>query len=59
MWWIAKLPVSYRLVSKTEPYIDKDGKAKRRSRVTKNEHYRAMLADSVHNHISFRYEINR
>ena len=25
---IAKLPLSYRLVSMTEPYIDKDGKAK-------------------------------
>ena len=31
------LPVTYRLVSKSESYIDKQGKPKRRSPVTKNE----------------------
>ena len=36
------LPVTYRLVTKTESYIDKQGKRKRRSAVTKNEHFRAM-----------------
>jgi hypothetical protein len=52
------LPVTYRLVAKTEPYIDKQGKPKRRSPVTKNEHYRAMLKDCIGNQISFRYVLN-
>lgn len=52
------LPVTYRLVAKTEPYIDKKGKPKRRSPVTKNEHYREMLAGCVRNQIPFRYVLN-
>jgi hypothetical protein len=32
------LPVSYRLVAKTEAYLDQEGQEKRRSPVTKNEH---------------------
>ena len=48
------LPVTYRLVSKTESYIDKQGKRKRRSSATKNEHFRAMLQNCVHNRIPFR-----
>ena len=36
------LPVTYRLVTKTELYIDKQGKRKRRSCVTKNEHFRTI-----------------
>ena len=52
------LPVTFRLVTKTEPYIDKDGKPKRRSAVTKNEHYRAMLQQCVQNQIPFRYVLN-
>ncbi len=47
------LPVTFRLVTKTEPYIDKDGKPKRRSAVTKNEHYRAMLQQCVQNRFHF------
>ena len=52
------LPVTYRLVSKTESYLDKQGKMKRRSAVTKNEHYRAMLQNCVRNRIPFRYVLN-
>jgi len=50
------LPVGFALVAKTEHYIDpKDGKEKRRSPVTKNEHYRALLEQAVKNQIPFRY----
>jgi len=52
------LPVTFRLVAKTEPYIDKQGRQKRRSPVTKNEHYRSMLQHSVWNQIPFRYVLN-
>jgi hypothetical protein len=52
------LPVTFRLVAKTEPYIDKQGKPRRRSAVTKNEHYRAMLQQCVQNQIPFRYVLN-
>ncbi len=52
------LPVTYRLVSKTESHIDKQGKMKRRSAVTKNEHFRAMLQNCLHNRIPFRYVLN-
>ena len=52
------LPVSYRLVAKTEAYLDQGGQEKRRSPVTKNEHYRAMLDQCVKNRIPFRYVLN-
>ncbi|MXZ22100.1 MAG: transposase [Caldilineaceae bacterium SB0665_bin_25] len=52
------LPVTYRLVSKTESCIDKQGKPKRRSRVTKNQQFRAMLHNCVRNRIPFRYVLN-
>ncbi len=52
------LPVTYRLVTKTESYIDKQGKRKRRSAVTKNEHLRAMLQNCVRNRIPCRYVLN-
>ena len=52
------LPVTYRLVTKTESYIDKQGKRKRRSAVSKNEHFRAMLQNCVHNRIPFRDVLN-
>jgi len=52
------LPVTFRLVAKTEPYIDKQGRAKRRSPLTKNEQYRAMLQQCVGNQIPFRYVLN-
>ena len=52
------LPVTFRLVAKTEQYIDKKGKPKRRSAVTKNEHYREMLQQCVRNQIPFQYVLN-
>jgi hypothetical protein len=52
------LPVTFRLVAKTEHYVDKGGKPKRRSPVTKNEHYRAMLRQCVRNQIPFAYVLN-
>lgn len=52
------LPVAFRLVAKTEHYANKEGKAKRRSPVTKNDHYRAMLQQCVHNQIPFEYVLN-
>jgi DDE superfamily endonuclease len=53
------LPVGFILIAKTEPYVDKkDGKIKRRSPVTKNEHARQMLQQAVVNQIPFTYVLN-
>lgn len=53
------LPVGFRLVSKTEEYVDKkDGKTKRRSPISKNEHYQALLRQAHHNQILFRFVLN-
>ena len=53
------LPVNYQLVAKTEFYSDKKtGKKKRRSPVTKNQHYRHMLRQMQQNQIPFRYVLN-
>lgn len=53
------LPVNYHLVHKTEFYIDKKTKKKkRRSSVTKNEVYRDMLRQVKQNQIPFRYVLN-
>jgi len=54
------LPATFRLVTKTEEYVDKKtGKQKRRSTTTKNEHYRAMLKQLVENNqLSFRHVLN-
>ena len=53
------LPVGFRIVEKTEYYIDKkEGKQKRRSSVSKNEHYRALLTAARHNQIPFRYVLS-
>lgn len=49
------LPATFRLVTKTEKYIDKNGKEKRRSSITKNEHFRAMIKQLVQNQIPFSY----
>ena len=43
-------------MAKTEPYTDpKTGKERRRSPITKNARFRAMLAQCVHNQIPLRY----
>lgn len=53
------LPVEFRLVAKTESYVDsKDGTLKRRSPITKNEMYRQMLQQAVINQIPFKYVLN-
>jgi hypothetical protein len=53
------LPVGFTLIAKTEQYLDaKTGKKKRRSLVSKNEHYRAMLTQAVRNRLRFRYVLN-
>ncbi|MBZ0291200.1 MAG: transposase [Anaerolineae bacterium] len=53
------LPVGFRLVAKTEYYVDKkDGKTKRRSPVSKNEHYQALLRQAKQNHIPFQFVLN-
>ena len=53
------LPVGFRLVRKTEQYVDpKDGKTKRRDPVSKNEHYQALLRQACHNLIKFRFVLN-
>lgn len=52
------LPVTFRLVAKTEQYTDEHGQHKRRSPVTKNEHFRAMVQQCVHNQIPFQYVLS-
>ncbi len=53
------LPVGFRLVAKTEDYLDKkDGKTKRRSPVSKNEHYQALLRQAQQNQIPFQFVLN-
>lgn len=53
------LPVTFEIVSKTEPYIDKKtGKEKRKSKHTKNERYRRMLQATCKNEIPFEYVLN-
>ncbi len=53
------LPVAVALVTKTETVLDKKtGKAKKKSAVSKNEHYRTMLRACVQNQIPFRYVLN-
>jgi hypothetical protein len=55
----ASLPVGFRLVAKTEEYVDKkDGKTKRRSPISKNEHYQALLRQAHHNQLLFRFVLN-
>jgi hypothetical protein len=53
------LPVGFRVVAKTEYYVDqKDGKTKRRSPISKNEHYRALLRQAKQNGIPLRFVLN-
>jgi hypothetical protein len=53
------LPVGFRVVAKTEYYTDKkDGKTKRRSSVSKNEHDQALLRQAKPNQIPFRFVLN-
>lgn len=53
------LPVTFQLISKTETVMDKKtGKTKRKSKMTKNEYYREMVANCVQNQLEFAYILN-
>jgi hypothetical protein len=53
------LPVGFRIVAKTEYYVDqKDGKPKRRSPNSKNQYYRDLLTTAKRNRISFQYGLS-
>jgi hypothetical protein len=53
------LPVGFRLIAKTEQYVDqKEGNTKRRSPISKNEHYQALLRQAKHNQILFRFVLS-
>lgn len=53
------LPVGFALIAKTEDYVDaKTGQNKRRSPVSKNEHYRTLIQQAATNQISFRYVLS-
>ena len=55
----ASLPVGFVIVAKTEHYLDKkDGKPKRRSLVSKNEHYQTLAYQAVTNQIPFKYVLS-
>jgi hypothetical protein len=53
------LPVGFSIVAKTEYYVDKkDGKQKRRSPISKNQYYRALLTAAKRNQIRFKYVLS-
>jgi hypothetical protein len=53
------LPVGFNIVAKTAYYIDKkDGKQKRRSSVSKNDHDRELLTNAKRNQIPFQYVLS-
>jgi len=52
------LPVGFVLVAKTEHYLNKEGKPKRRSPVSKNEHYQDLAQQAVTNPIPFKSVLN-
>jgi len=52
----ARLPIDYRIIAKTEEYIDeKSGEKRRRSPETKNEMMRQMLWRAMQNQVKFMY----
>lgn len=53
------LPIGYALIEKTDVFIDKKtGKQKRRSSLSKNEIYRNLIRQAMHNQIPFKYVLN-
>ena len=51
-----RVPVGFRIIEKTEEYIDeKSGEQKRRSPVTKNEMMQEMIKRLIQNQVKFRY----
>ena len=50
------VPAAFRIIEKTEKYTDKKtGKEKRKSPVTKNEHFRVLVRTACSNNITFKY----
>jgi SRSO17 transposase len=49
------VPLSFEIIKKTEKYIDKDGKEKRRSIKTKNALFLEMLSQAIHNKVKFKF----
>lgn len=52
------LPIGFELVHKTEYYINKEGKEKRRSKRSKNEMFRDLLFHAKRNQVQFRYVLS-
>ena len=53
---IVRLPIGYRIIAKTEEYIDeKSGETKRKSPETKNEMMQEMIKRHIQNDVKFRY----
>jgi hypothetical protein len=52
------LPVGFALIAKTEHYLDKQGKPKRRSPISKNDYYQQLTQQAVTNQIPFTYVLN-
>ena len=53
---VLRVPVGFRIIEKTEEYIDeKSGEQKRRSPVTKNEMMQEMIKRLIQNQVKFRY----
>ena len=49
------IPVGFEIVKKPTEFVDKNGKKKRRSEVTKNELMRKLIQIAIQNQIPFRY----
>jgi SRSO17 transposase len=55
-WQAARLPIDYRIIAKTEEYIDeKSGERKRRSPETKNGIMRQTIMRTMQNQVKFKY----
>jgi len=53
---VLRVPIGFRLIEKTEEYIDeKSGETKRRSPITKNEMMQEMIKRQMQNQVKFRY----
>lgn len=52
------LPVGFALVAKTEHYLDKEGKPKRRSPVSKNDYYQQLTQQALTHQIPFKYVLH-
>ena len=53
---ILRLPIGFRVIAKTEEYVDeKSGETKRKSEKTKNEMMQEMIKQEIQNQVKFRY----